>query len=117
VNLSLTRTKVSEYFLSVTVSLTEDSGLLLLIFLVNSSDILKRTQVLNTFSTLLMLVPLIDGTDLLLLLTLVNNSDSKRERHTGSTVIEFEVLTAVFMKISFFWGITLCSPSKISRRF
>jgi hypothetical protein len=29
----------------------------------------------------------------------------------------FEVLTAVVMKISIFWDITLCGPLKINRRF
>jgi hypothetical protein len=31
--------------------------------------------------------------------------------------VGFEVLTAVFMKSSIFWDVTLCSPLKVNRRF
>jgi hypothetical protein len=31
--------------------------------------------------------------------------------------VEFEVLTKAVMKISIFWNITPCSPSKVNRRF
>jgi hypothetical protein len=38
-------------------------------------------------------------------------------RQTILTCVGFEVLTVVVMKSTIFWGITLCSPLNVNRRF